>query len=172
MTQPEKQKRGPGSDPGQSWWLGLGLLLFGVVNGLTTGLSDTPGTAQTLLSSLSAFVGGSLLTFAGFMRPSKSDEDKPQIDARRVGIGLSCFSVGVLIGLFGGMRLHAPETSKNEQHDEHDEGTPQKQRAGWALEGNEEDCENIVRKRETDWQGVTDSERRADEAFWEENCKK
>lgn len=113
----ESDSKQVATDSSQSRWLGFGLLMFGVVNGLTTGLSETAGTAQTLLTSLSAFVGGSLLTFAGFMRP-RADGEKPQIDSRRVGIGISCFSIGILLGLFPGMELRKQSEASQKASEE------------------------------------------------------
>jgi hypothetical protein len=84
--------------------MGLGLLLFGVVIGLVTGLSSKDGTAQSLLTSIFGFVGGSLLTFAGFRR-YRGGAESVEMDPRKVGLGLSCFSVGILLGLFVGMLL-------------------------------------------------------------------
>lgn len=80
-------------------WFGAGLLAFGIVLGLTTGMSGAEGISVTLVSSLLTFVGGSVLGFAGFHRSVKKAGSEPQIDLHSVGIALVMFSVGVAIGL-------------------------------------------------------------------------
>ena len=97
-------RRGPGEAPGGFFHMGLGLLLFGVVIGLITGLSNKEGTGQTALTSVLGFVGGSLLTWTGFRRLRRGVETQ-EVDPRKVGIGLSCISTGLMVGLFAGMFL-------------------------------------------------------------------
>jgi hypothetical protein len=85
--------------------IGLGLLMFGLSLGMTVGLSTQPGISQTLLTSLLGFVGGVLLTYAGFQRRTEGPGDTPRLDTRAVGIGLACFSVGTLVGMILGIYL-------------------------------------------------------------------
>lgn len=85
------------------WWLGLGLFLFGFVQGFTTGGSVAEGVSNTLLTSLGTFVGGVLLTYAGFRKVTQKLGVTARLDTRRVGIGLCAFSIGVFLGLCSGV---------------------------------------------------------------------
>lgn len=84
-----------------------GFFLFGSTLGVTTGLSTVSGISQTLLSSLFTFVGGVLLTYAGFQR---HPGEKAVLDPARVGYGISALMLGILLGLYGGIyaRLDPP----------------------------------------------------------------
>ena len=85
----------------------LGFFLFGITLGITTGLSQVSGISQALLSALFTFVGGVLLTYAGF---KKKVADDSVLDVARVGHGLSALMTGILLGLYGGIyaRLDPP----------------------------------------------------------------
>jgi hypothetical protein len=79
-------------------WLGIGFLLFGFALGEVTGFSVAQGISQTLLSALFTFVGGVLLTFTGFRVRARAASNAVDIDPLRVGVGLGCFSLGVIWG--------------------------------------------------------------------------
>jgi hypothetical protein len=79
-------------------WLGIGFLLFGFALGEVTGFSVAQGISQTLLSALFTFVGGVLLTFTGFRVRAHAASSAVDVDPIRVGVGLGCFSLGVIWG--------------------------------------------------------------------------
>jgi hypothetical protein len=79
-------------------WLAMGFALFGLVLGFATGVTRTSGASQSLVIGLFAFVGGSLLSYSGFRRFSA----EASVEPRRVGQGLSGFSLGLLLGLVVG----------------------------------------------------------------------
>lgn len=88
--------------------MGVGLLFFGFVLGITVGLSEMKGISQTLLSAMFTFVGGVLLSYAGFRRKQSHSakpaaKSAPELSTRKVGIGLTCFSIGILLGLSSGI---------------------------------------------------------------------
>jgi hypothetical protein len=90
--------------------LGVGLFWFGLAVGVSTGLSTSEGVSQVLLSSLFSFVGGALLTYSGFRKKRSDGGPGEEIDTRRLGVGLTAFSVGLLLGLYAGIwaRLDPP----------------------------------------------------------------
>lgn len=83
-----------------SWWLPAGMGAFGLMLGGVAGLSSAQGISQALLAGVSSFVGGVLLTYAGFKRTGSS-MDRPDVDAGKVGAALFLFSIGVLTAGFG-----------------------------------------------------------------------
>jgi hypothetical protein len=76
-----------------------GLIAFGITVGLVTGLSTHEGISGQLLTALFGFVGGGLMTYAGFRRKG----EKSPLDPNRVGAGTLCFSLGVILGVAGGI---------------------------------------------------------------------
>jgi hypothetical protein len=80
-------------------WLGFGFFFFGAALGEVTGFSIAQGISQTLLSALFTFVGGALLTFAGFRVSARGSAGRVVVDSVRTGVGLGCFSLGVLLGV-------------------------------------------------------------------------
>jgi hypothetical protein len=85
-------------------WFATGLFGFGFMLGSISGLSTNAGTSQTLLSALFAFVGGVLLTYAGFRRKRKGDaEGGTDPDLGATGVGLTFFSIGVVLGICAGI---------------------------------------------------------------------
>lgn len=95
----EKPSTAPPDPREGSWSLGVGLFFFGMALGGTTGLSALAGISQTLLSALFTFVGGALLSYTGFRRHTHAPEPNPVLDTRKVGIGLGCFSIGIMLGV-------------------------------------------------------------------------
>lgn len=77
---------------GQGWLL-VGLGSFGVLAGTVGGLSASPGTGTTLLTSLLTFGGGTITTFASMRKTGAT------IVARAAGQALCVFSLGVGLGL-------------------------------------------------------------------------
>jgi peptidoglycan/LPS O-acetylase OafA/YrhL len=85
-------------------WMGIGMILFGFVLGLTTGLSSASGISTTLLTSLFTFVGGVLLTYSGFRRKKKEkEEETPRFDLAIIGKAVTCMVAGILLGLLLGI---------------------------------------------------------------------
>ena len=80
--------------------LALGFLTFGTVLGGITGLSSWSGISNTLLTSLFAFVGGSLLSFAGFVSKKGG---VAYVSGYRLGFCILAFSLGISSGLFIGI---------------------------------------------------------------------
>ena len=73
-----------------------GIIPFGIVIGVITGLSDATGTTATLLGLLSTFIGGGLLALF----------KKAQVRMVKVLIAvMGFFSIGVLVGLFPGLTI-------------------------------------------------------------------
>jgi hypothetical protein len=89
------------SDFGTLTLLGLAFFGFGLALGELTGLSSVDGISQTLLTSFFTFVGGVLLTYAGFRRFTPHGESV--LDPRRVALGLSGVSLGLCLGLPAGI---------------------------------------------------------------------
>jgi hypothetical protein len=85
----------------------VGFLCFGAILGYIGGASSHTGVSSTLLTSLCTFVGGSLLTFGGFVLGVKGDV--AYLSGRRLGGGLIAFSLGVGGGLWGGSALRRDE---------------------------------------------------------------
>ncbi|HMJ09915.1 MAG TPA: hypothetical protein VK524_00850 [Polyangiaceae bacterium] len=73
--------------------LASGFLAFGLMLGLLTGFSVSAGISQLLVASLFSFVGGVLLSYAGFRRLGSELPDPV-----RVGAALGCFAVGLIVG--------------------------------------------------------------------------
>lgn len=81
--------------------LALGFLGFGAAIGLITGFSSAQGVSTGLLSAVFSFVGGALLTFTGFRRPSLLGGQV--LDPVRFGAALGCLSLGLLLGIVAGV---------------------------------------------------------------------
>jgi hypothetical protein len=81
--------------------LGFAFLMFGLALGELAGLSVVQGISQTLLTSLMTFVGGVLLSYAGFRRPSQ--DGKARLDPRRVAVGLGGLALALSVGLPAGL---------------------------------------------------------------------
>ena len=81
----------------------LGLLLFGVLVGLTTGLSVTSGASTSLMTGLFSFVGGVVISYTGFAKTQGDPNAPAKPDLKQVGGALSALSFGVIVGIFGGM---------------------------------------------------------------------
>jgi hypothetical protein len=84
-------------------FLGIGFLCFGLALGELTGMSLTPGISQIVLTSVFTFVGGVMLSYAGFRRVVASGGSRAFIDPQRVGVALACFSVGLALGAPAGV---------------------------------------------------------------------
>jgi hypothetical protein len=84
-------------------FLGVGFLCFGLALGELTGMSLTPGISQVVLTSVFTFVGGVMLSYAGFRRVVASGGSRAFIDPQRVGVALACFSVGLALGAPAGV---------------------------------------------------------------------
>lgn len=76
----------------------FGLVTFGSVIGLMTGLSDTKGTVATLFGLLFALVGGS---FAALFK----DKEVPPDRRRGMMHATGLVSLGIMVGLFGAFGL-------------------------------------------------------------------
>ena len=81
--------------------LAIGFFLFGMAAGAITGASSAEGISNSLLGSLFTFVGGTVLGFAGFRLRNKGAD--LALSGRRVGGSTAAFSLGVLVGLAGGI---------------------------------------------------------------------
>lgn len=94
------------ADRGGAAAMALGLTAFGLALGAIAGLSVS-AIAQTLLTSVFTFVGGVLLSFAGFTVADRTSEGttRTRIDTFRTGIGLAGFSLGLVGGVVGGIYL-------------------------------------------------------------------
>jgi hypothetical protein len=94
----------PVPDRAGSVAMAIGLAAFGLALGAIAGLAVSP-VAQTLLTSLFTFVGGVLLTFAGFtVEDRRSDGNvRTRIDTFRTGLGLAGFSLGLIAGVVAGI---------------------------------------------------------------------
>ncbi len=87
-----------------------GLLLFGFAVGGIASLSKTP-VAAGLLTSMFGFVGGVLLSFAGFtVVDAKAGGEKPRVNTLQIGVALVAFSLGLSGGVAVGLivRFHHP----------------------------------------------------------------
>jgi hypothetical protein len=99
--------------------LALGFFLFGMTAGAITGASSAEGISNSLLGSLFTFVGGTVLGFAGFRLRNKGAD--LAVSGRRVGGSTAAFSLGVLVGLAGGIgarwhiEQHARELARDER---------------------------------------------------------
>jgi hypothetical protein len=93
-----------------SGWLGAGLLSFGFTVGWVAGVSLHGGISQALLTAVFGFVGGSVMTYAGFQVRAAKQSAETSVDKRQVGVGMIAFSSGVILGTLFGMwfRLSDP----------------------------------------------------------------
>jgi hypothetical protein len=79
---------------------------FGTAVGFTTALSRVDGISQTLLTTLFSFVGGVLLTYAGFRRTLKArsgENPNDEYDLVQVGAALRSFSWAIVFGIATGL---------------------------------------------------------------------
>jgi hypothetical protein len=101
----------------------IGLSSLGLTLGFATGASMTSGTTTSVMVALLGFVAGGLLSYSAYDRgvvataaelaaaakpgagqsPPPKLDDKPRIDPRLAGIGMTVLSLGMLIGLIGGL---------------------------------------------------------------------
>ena len=86
-----------------------GLMLFGIAVGGVAGLSKTP-VAAGLLTSVFGFVGGVLLSFAGFSVVDAKAGERARVNTLQMGVALAAFSLGLSGGVLGGilLRIHHP----------------------------------------------------------------
>jgi hypothetical protein len=89
--------------------IGAGLGLLGIAAGAICGMTITSGAAQTLLTGLFTFVGGTILSFSAFaVRRSRSEKTDPPATTAppnvvRIGAGLGALSIGLIIGAVMGL---------------------------------------------------------------------
>lgn len=92
--------------------IGSGLGLLGLAAGSICGMAVTSGVAQTLLTGMFTFVGGTILSYSAFAvrRATAKKSDAPAVPAVidppnvvRVGVGLGTLSVGLIIGAVLGL---------------------------------------------------------------------
>jgi hypothetical protein len=79
---------------------------FGAALGLTTALSNVHGISSTLITTLFSFVGGVLLTYAGFRRVVRGKagaEAAGDYDLDQVGRSLRAFSWSLVLAIFVGL---------------------------------------------------------------------
>lgn len=83
--------------------VGLGLAFFclGFALGELTGFSTAQGISQALLTAVFSFVGGVLLSYAGFRRVA--EDGRLRLDPQRVSTGVVGLSLGLCIGLPSGV---------------------------------------------------------------------
>ena len=110
VTEGDTKERTP-AEPAPPWALPLGMGAFGALLGTVTGISVMQGVTQILLTGVSTFVGGVLLTYAGFRRPGQK-ADAP-VDAQQVGFALALFSIGALAGTLWGVAMRYDHAKKD-----------------------------------------------------------
>src|SRR5437899_6385275 len=72
--------------------------LFGFALGGMTGFSVAQGISQVLVTSVFTFVGGVLLSYAGFRKVLRAAGQPAGLDPVRMSVAVGCLSLGLVAG--------------------------------------------------------------------------